>query len=242
VTAIRTPTILITRPAQQAAALAGELQIRGFETFSEPMLEIRPVSHQLPKDVQADALIFTSARAAAYWQDIPPELLQKPVYTVGEKTAAALKKKGFRNIAATAASATALEAVFKRESAQNSLPENMLHICGRDRAHHFDVKNTKITTFTVYSAVRAENFTKNLQSLLHNEKIACVLFYSVRTAENFIRLSKNYELTEKYGQITAICISTRTAQAIKDVQWGNVLTAEKPDHAHMLHCIEQQFR
>ncbi|TNE25770.1 MAG: uroporphyrinogen-III synthase [Alphaproteobacteria bacterium] len=240
-TATRTPVILITRPAEQAVKLAEELRTRGLRFFSEPMLEIQPVSHRLPQDVQVDALIFTSARGVEHWQNIPQDMLQKPVYAVGKKTVAILQEKGFRNIAGTAPSARALETVFKRESAKNRLPVHMLHICGKDRAHHFDVKNTKITSFTVYSAVRVENFTKNLQSLLHNREIGFVLFYSVRTAENFIRLSKNYELTEKYGQITAICISTRTAQALKDVQWGNILTAEKPDHAHMLHCLEQQF-
>jgi len=239
VTVTRTPSILITRPAAQATAIAADLTARGFQTFSEPMLDIQPVPHQLPKDVQADALLFTSARSLDYWQDVPQELLQKPVYAVGTKTRTALQDKGFQNILVTAPSATALEAILQEESAQNSLSRHILHVCGKDRAHRFTVKNIEITPFIVYSAVRVRNFTKNLQSLLHNGKIDIVLFYSVRTAENFIRLSKNYELTKNYSKITAICISTRTGNAIKDVQWGHILTAEKPDHTHMLRCTEQ---
>lgn len=241
-TPARTPLILITRPAEQAAGLASDLKKRGFESFSEPMLKIRPLPQQLPRDVRAAALVFTSARGVEHWQNIPPEMLQKPVYAVGAKTAAALAGKGFRNIAATAPSAAALELVFKQQSAENTLPAQMLHICGEDRAHHFAVQNTQITAFAVYSAVRAEKFTKNLHSLLHNGRIGTVLFYSVRTAENFIRLSNHDGLTEKYTAITAICISTRTAEAIKNVRWAKILTAEKPDHTHMLRCVEETIK
>ena len=147
-----------------------------------------------------------------------------------------------KNIAATAPSAAALELVFKQKSAENALPAHLLHICGEDRARHFAIQNTEITAYPVYSAVRAEKFTKNLHSLLHNGKIGTVLFYSVRTAENFIRLSQHDGLAEKYTAITAICISTRTAEALKNVRWGKILTAEKPDHTHMLRRLEETIK
>lgn len=232
------PLVLITRPAGQAAALAALLQKRGFRTFCEPVLEIRPLPLPPLPDAHPGALIFTSARAVEHWRNVPPGLRQIPVYAVGTKTAAALAENGFTDIAATAPSAAALEALLQNRAAQNALPARLLHICGKNRARRFHVADTKITAFPVYSAVRVRNLTKNLQSLLHNKEIDIMLFYSVRTAENFIKLSKNCQLTEKYDEITAICISTRTAEAIKDVRWKNILTAAAPDQTHILKCLD----
>jgi len=101
--------ILVTRPAGQAAALAGELTGKGYAVFEQPLLEL----HKLPgNDPINDAvldnltgyqhLIFISGNAARFGMEIILERGELPTairtYAIGAKTAGKLREYGLKAI------------------------------------------------------------------------------------------------------------------------------------------------
>ena len=88
---------LVTRPEEDARAIAAELRAQGIETILAPMLSI--VQRRDPKiDLSGiQALLFTSANgvrafaAASGARDLP-------VFAVGDATAGAARNAGFKNV------------------------------------------------------------------------------------------------------------------------------------------------
>lgn len=88
------PRILVTRPRDDAEALAAELDQRGFPVMIQPMLEIRMLEGP-PLDLDGvQALLFTSAngvRATA----ARTKARDLPALAVGDATARAARDEGF---------------------------------------------------------------------------------------------------------------------------------------------------
>jgi uroporphyrinogen-III synthase len=84
---------LVTRPREQAQALADELQARGFEPVVEPLLAVVPLSDD-PIDVDGyDCVIVTSANGA---RELARRMTAAPtrIAAVGPGTAVALEDAG----------------------------------------------------------------------------------------------------------------------------------------------------
>ncbi|TVQ85433.1 MAG: uroporphyrinogen-III synthase [Micavibrio sp.] len=233
------PLVLVTRPQPQNSETCADLQQRGFSVFAEPLLQIRATPHEVLEESDAEALVFTSRNAAEKLRIDTEAVLHLPVYAVGKRTADALKNRGFSDIRKTADTAAMLQNHL--DTLKNLEKIRFLHISGRDRAHVFSVGGKILPVREVYKAVRTGNFTENLRLALHNGRIGAILFYSVRTAENFMRLAKDCDLLGKCASITIICISTRTADVAGHVRWKKTAVAEKPDHRHMMKALEEAF-
>jgi len=228
--------VLLTRPEAQNHEITPEIEAMGYQVISEPMLEIAKLAQDPLKHQEGRGYIFSSVRAVENFDDIDSDILMAPVLVVGEKTAEALKKRRFQNIQHVAPSAKQLQSHIDQTIQQ--LGHEWVYVSGRDISHNFTIGENEISRYLVYSAEFTKNFTENLLSSLHNGTIDIALFYSVRTAENFINLIKHCAIQEKCASIHVICISARTAEALKDVQWKRLDIAKKKDHQHMMMILE----
>ena len=231
------PLALLTRPVAQNAEIQDDVTALGYSVLSAPMLTIHKLVHDPLSYIENTALVFTSARAAELL-DIDAEnaaVWDMPVYNVGEHTADILHRKGFTNILKTTETAAQLQAYFDRDNVVNA--DSMLYVSGKYISHHFFINGIRIPRKRVYTAETVENFTENLRYNLHNGNVGAVLFYSVRTAENFLDLLKKEKLKQKCTAINCICISTRTAESLKSVHWKTVHIAEQADHKHMMMAL-----
>ena len=228
--------VLLTRPEAQNHEIIPEIKAMGYQVVAEPMLEIKKLAQEPLKHRQGYGYIFSSVRAVENLDEIDSGILAAPVLVVGEKTANALKKRGFQNILHVAPSAKQLQIHIDQTIQQ--LGHDWVYVSGRDISHNFTIGENEISRYLVYSAEFTQNFTENLLSSLHNGTIDIALFYSVRTAENFINLIKQYAMQEKCASIHVICISTRTAEVLKDVQWKKLDIAQEKDHQHMMMLLE----
>jgi len=102
------PPLLLTRPRAGSERFARQFRERigqaDWPVVIAPLLEIEPTGVPIPP---ADALIVTSEQAVAALSARP----QTPVFCVGDRTAAVLRKAGF-SVVAVAANAEALLAVI----------------------------------------------------------------------------------------------------------------------------------
>jgi uroporphyrinogen-III synthase len=106
--------IWITRAEPGASRTADKLRALGHEPVVAPLLEV----HALPGPVDLDgvaALAFTSANGVRAFAERVPEAgsgRSLPVFAVGDATAAAARKAGFREVASASGDLDALVALI----------------------------------------------------------------------------------------------------------------------------------
>src|ERR1700676_3000782 len=104
--------VLVTRPHPDDEATASALRGRGFEVLQAPMLRFEPVAFHDDAEARYGAVIVTSANAL---RGIAPhlngsQLLQLPLFAVGEHTASAAHLAGFDNVIPANGDAASLRA------------------------------------------------------------------------------------------------------------------------------------
>src|SRR5207253_420290 len=83
--------VLVTRPLPDGEATAADLRARGFKVVAAPMLRFEPFGFKDEADAGYGGIIVTSANAvrAVESQLAKGPLLKLPLFTVGDRTAAA---------------------------------------------------------------------------------------------------------------------------------------------------------
>ena len=93
-------TVVLTRPAGSAGALARQVRARGGQALLLPGLSLRGVAdpaaarHQLQQALQDDVLIFSSPAAVRHAARLGPLRSQAGVLAVGQGTLRALRRQG----------------------------------------------------------------------------------------------------------------------------------------------------
>ena len=224
------PTILITRPREDAARTAAAFEAKGYETLIEPMLDIVAVDDPGFSSDGAQAILLTSGNGARVLgrTQAPRDL---PVFTVGERTAAEARAQGFTQVEAAEGNVDALAALVsaRLDPAAGAL----IHISGRDVAGDLEGAVTaKAFTYRrhiLYKAVAAERFSEALTTALEAGTISGVVFYSARTAATFVMLAKRAGLAEAFDKMTAICLSDAVAAAAGEMAWGRIQVTARPE-------------
>lgn len=120
--------IAVIRPEPGNRVTAAVIEAAGRRVIRLPLFEARPVAWEVPGPEAFDALIVTSANAMRHGGTSLARLLDLPVYAVGEATAEAARRLGFR-IAATGNTGSAeLIALAQARGVAHAL-----HLAGRER-------------------------------------------------------------------------------------------------------------
>jgi uroporphyrinogen-III synthase len=138
--------VLILRPEPGASATAERARALGLTPIVAPLFDLRPLAWDLPEPGRHDAILLTSASAARLGAQGLSALTGRPVYAVGEATAAAAYHAGFGDVRTGPADGAALLAMAAGEGVRRAL-----HLCGRDHVplRHPDVA---VDTRIVYAA------------------------------------------------------------------------------------------
>lgn len=226
-----TGPVVITRPREEAVALAAELTARGYRTLVEPMLDIVPLPTPMPALSRYRALVFTSANGARIFAGKSEERAI-PAYAVGAQTAETLRSAGFADIRDAAGDAKALAALIGR-TLGNQGP--LLHVSGKDVARDIGslLAPTRIAVerLVAYEANPAVELSPALVSALYACTVIHVLFFSVRTASAFGTLIRKRGLTDMISASSALCLSSRVAAETGNLPWRTVKTASEPTSA-----------
>lgn len=226
---------LITRPRDDAAALADALRTRGIEPVIEPMLIIEPIDGTAPDLDGVQAVLFTSANGVRAFAAASPEL-DLPAYAVGEASARAATEAGFARVASAGGDAAALAdlAVHALDPAAGAL----LHASGADTAGNLqgtlEAAGFTVRRAVLYRAAAATALTPETAALLRDGGIALALFFSPRTAETFVMLAGKAGVTDACGRISAVCLSQAVAARLASVRWRDVEIAATPDTPALL--------
>ena len=198
------PVVWITRPQPGATRTAGMLAEAGYEPFLLPLTEIRACDPGLsPEDAAGfDAIAVTSANA---FRHAPAALLEslsgKPVYAVGDATAAEARSRGFAAVESGGGGVDDLVSLLaKRERPGTST----LYLCGRIRTGDLDrkleEKGVQCRAAEVYTAEIVSYPTEYFRNALNRHAPDAVLFHSTLSATAFTGsvlplLSQDFEKT-----------------------------------------------
>jgi uroporphyrinogen-III synthase len=229
--------VLITRPRERAAELARALERRGDTALIEPLLAIEPVGEVAPELHGVQAIVLTSAHAVAA---LSPAAKALPIFAVGDATAAAARAAGCGRV--TSAGGAAAE--LARLIAARCRPSGgaLLHLSGEQVSEGLPEPLAEagfaLRRQVVYRAVAADALTPATVEALATRQLDAVLLFSPRTARIFVELIGRQGLREPITRIAAICLSKAVAQPCREIEWGAVHVAARPQLGALLEALE----
>ena len=230
-------TLLLTRPADDSAAMKAELAGEGVHCLISPMLEIQPIATQ-PAGTP-DILVASSRHAFTALHTIPPAWQNAALYVVGEQTAQAAAQAGLTQSASIAATMQALLTSLRRDYAEKT--PNALYL----RGEHISLSPAEALPdiqwqeLICYRANAAEAFSGEAKAALAGDVPLAVAFYSARTAQIFQQL-----LDARAAQtppLSAYCFSDQVAQALEANRWQGVHIAAFPNQEAMLALLRAKL-
>jgi uroporphyrinogen-III synthase len=205
--------ILVLRPEPGATATMDRARDLELDAISIPLFEIVPVRWTAPEPKRVDALLLTSANALRHGGGELGKLLDLPVYAVGEATADAARKAGFRIAVVGDADVDGLVGSIAADM-------RLLHLCGEEREEPSELRHS-ITPVTVYGA--REIREPDLGAF--REGVA--LIHSPRAGRRFA------ELVQDRGGIAIAAISASAAGTV-GAGWEVVEAATAPNDDALL--------
>lgn len=232
--------ILITRPQEAADRFSKELHGQGFEVLSAPMLVIRALEFDAPDLSPYQALIFTSANGVrSFCERVNGR--DFAVYVVGKQTQEEAQDKGFQEIYTANGGTEELVAMIANEAPDQGRP--FLHVRGVDIAKPLDelleAEGFNVQNLIVYEADAVAEISPNIVSAIKNSEIEGVMFFSKRTAENFVQLARKNHLLDALKSIKALCISAVVLECVQSLQWSETYASDQPDRAGMLALLSR---
>jgi uroporphyrinogen-III synthase len=224
--------VLVTRPEPGAAETARALAALGWDPVLAPALTLTALPFKLPPSCQA--LVLTS-RAAA--RALPPAAL--PVIAVGEATATEARARGFADVEAAAGDAAALAALISatRRPEDGALCLAVGEGYALDLAASLRAKGFRVIRRVVYAARPSPGLPEEARLAIREGGIHAALFTSPRSAQETMRLLSDAGFEKAAQSVIAVALSPRIATALSALDWQEIRTASRPDHASLLACL-----
>lgn len=229
--------VVVTRPLPEGERTAAALRAGGHDAVLAPLMRVEPVPAVLAGDWSA--VIITSANAVRALPAIQlAPLTALPLYAVGERSAAAAREAGFRDIHSAQGDAAALIDLIARRGSNKAAPH--LYLAGQDRAADLGgtlaAKGIDVVTAVVYRAVTA-GFPPTLIAAIGQGKIDAALHFSRRSAENFLVGAQAAGLAVEALGLMHLCLSVQVAEPLTAAGAPRVIVAPHPDEASLLSCL-----
>jgi uroporphyrinogen-III synthase len=205
--------LLVLRPEPGASATVARALELGLDVVGVPLFEVEPIDWAVPDPAAFDGLLLTSANAVRHGGIELQILLPLPVFAVGEATAEAALKAGFKVIMTGDAGIDGLLGSIEPNA-------RLLHLTGVDHREP-EGDGHRITSIPVYRsrAIDAPNLAAapGLVALIH----------SPRAGRRFA------ELVQDRAAIAIAAISPAAVDAVGS-GWQSVAVAEQPTDEAML--------
>jgi len=231
------PTLLMTRPLEDAAPLAERLQEMGVATVSAPLLEI--VCHPGPPlDLDGvQGFLLTSAngvRALA----ARTAVRDLPCYAVGDATARQALTLGFGQVESADGDVDDLARLVGARC--DSGAGALLHAAGTVSAGDLQALlapgGFKVRREVLYEARTPDTLPDAARDALESGTLDGVILYSPRTARHFDALAAAAGLSAALGRLTLFALS-ENVRAAAGGDWKECIVAARPDQESLLQAV-----
>ena len=237
--------VLVTRPRTVAEPLIASLKQLGYAIFHEPLLTIAPTKQAPPDITNIQAVMITSQCALWALKQTGTDscdILNKPCYCIGARTAEAAQDFGFKQVTFSEGDGRKLAELVKVNLPVVSSP-SILYLAGEDTASAAQrllmEAGYRIAKWPLYKAHEMAHFSPVLQEKLRQHKLSAALFFSPRTAGAFARLVAQYKLQACCEGLTAIGMSDAAIPALRPFSWGGMAVADIPSEEAMTACLQR---
>ncbi len=213
--------ILTIRPQPGSRATVAAGRAMGLPIESCPLSEIRPLEWSLPAG-PFDGLLLGSANALGFGGQFVDKLVEKPVYAVGEATAAAARERGF-TVARTGRGG--LQALLDGLAGETL---RLLRFAGRKRMSVSPPPGITLETVLAYESLPLPLPSEVAERLGGG---ALVLLHSAAAARHFAAECERLAVQRRAIRLAAL--SQRIAEAA-GVGWAEVRFASEPNEAALL--------
>jgi uroporphyrinogen-III synthase len=230
--------VLITRPEHEAAVLARALAERGHVSVIAPLFQLailRPPDDFGAALAACQAVLLTSANGARALAEAS-EQRSKPVFAVGDTTAATAEGLGFTAVSSAAGDAAAL-AELVRQRLDPGRP--LVHVSGVDVAGELALPGFEVRRFALYEARAAATLPGSARAALQARALDAATFFSQRASTLFARLVAEADLGAPCRALTAVAISAAAAQPLGSLPFKAVTIARRPTRQAVLDEIDR---
>lgn len=231
--------LLLTRPQPGVARTAVALRTLGHEPIVAPLFEIEILSHADLSAGSWTAFLVTSANAVGglAGQAHRVEVRDVPVFTVGDRTAQAVRDAGFTAVSSAGGDVNDLAALV---AAHLSSPARLLYLTGEDRsgdlASMLRARGFVVDTVVVYRAVVAETLPAQAAAAL-TRGVDGVLHYSRRSAEAYVSTARAAGLLASALKPIHFCLSVQVAEPLAQAGAVAIRIAPRPVEADLIGLI-----
>ena len=229
--------VLLTRPEADSARTAAALRGRGHEPLIAPLLDIEILLDADFGDGPWTAILLTSANAVRAIAVHPrhDELRGVAVFTVGERTAQAMRTAGFTDVMSADGDVKDLAALV---AARLKPVAPLLYLAGEERsgdlAGELRGQDFAVQTVLVYRASVADKLSRAAVDALA-AGIDGVLHFSRRSAEAYVNAAQGSGLfTAALTGPVHYCLSARVAEPLRLAGAARLHVAARADEAALL--------
>jgi uroporphyrinogen-III synthase len=229
--------IVVTRPREDAKRTASALRSRGHDVLIAPLMRIEPITVDLSGGWSA--VVITSAHALNAISDMARmELLQLPLYAVGDRSAKTAKEAGFSQIHSADGDVDDLVRLVAKQYACAKTP--VLYLAGDHRASdlitELEARDVKAQMRTVYRAI-ALPFPPEFMNALKKGQVDAVLHFSKRSAEIYLANATVIGMKTQALAARHLCLSEQVAEPLKAADATQIAVSSRPNEMALIELL-----
>ena len=230
--------ILLTRPLEDIQELILKFQELGHVVSHMPVIKIEKVNYKSINFSEFNGIIFTSSNAIKY---LDTKLIDKNkiCFCVGSATEKKARSVGFQNVISTDGNVSNLKELILQNF--NSSSGKLLYISGEVITNDLDqdlISNGyDVKRIINYTAKPIENLDEKFIEKLKLKMPEIVYIYSQNSALSFLRLVKNYNLSDFWMDTNLMCISEKTSSILNEIKWKKIFIFSPGEEEFLLYKI-----
>ena len=230
--------ILLTRPLEDIQELILKFQELGHIVSHMPVIKIEKVNYKSINFSEFSGIIFTSSNAIKHL-DIRLIDKNKICFCVGSATEKKARSVGFQNVISTDGNVSNLKELILQNF--NSSSGRLLYISGEVITNDLDqdlISNGyDVKRIINYTAKPIENLDEKFIEKLKLKMPEIVYIYSQNSALSFLRLVKNYNLSDFWMDTNLMCISEKTSSILNEIKWKKIFIFSPGEEEFLLYKI-----
>ena len=223
--------ILITRPLIDSEDLMGKLFSLGHKIIHIPTLKILKNDTNPIDAKQFDAFIFTSANAVRNLK-VMNKNQSKLCFCVGSITEKIARQQGFSNTISAGGTVNALKNLIIHSNKIND-SSKLAYFCGDNTSYDLEGElkreGFKIIKVINYTSEKITDLNEDNKRIIFSHPPDVIFVYSVRSAQSFIEIVKNYSLYPLMTGSKVMCISNKVLNEFKIDGWKNLQVFDPGD-------------
>ena len=230
--------ILLTRPLEDIQELILKFQELGHVVSHMPVIKIEKVNYKSINFSEFSGIIFTSSNAIKY---LDTRIIDKNkiCFCVGSATEKKARSVGFQNVISADGNVSNLKELIL----QNFNPSSgkLLYVSGEVTTNDLDqdlISNEyDVKRIINYTARSIENLDEKFIEKLKQKMPDIVYVYSQNSALSFLKLIKNYNLSDFWMNTNLMCISEKTSSILNEIKWKKIFIFNPGEEEFLLYKI-----